>query len=90
MLKGHEFVVTASIGVAKFPEHGESIEVLLKNAESARNEAKRVGSNTHKLYRSSMNSSVSECVNLENALRRALEHDELSMYYQPKYCAKNA
>ncbi len=88
MLKGHEFVVTASIGAAKFREHGESIEVLLKNAESARDEAKRVGSNTYKLYRSSMNSSVTECVNLENALRRALENDELSMYYQPKYCAK--
>lgn len=86
VLKGHEFVVTASIGAAKFREHGESIEVLLKNAESARDEAKRVGSNTFKLYRSSMNSSVTECVSLENALRRALENDELSMYYQPKYC----
>jgi len=88
MLKGHEFVVTASIGVATYPEHGATVEALLKNAESARNEAKRLGSNTQKLYRSSMNSGVTECLNLENELRRALENDELSMYYQPKYCAR--
>ena len=86
-LKGHEFVVTASIGVATYPEHGASVDALLKNAESARDEAKRVGGNTQKLYRSSMNSGVTECLNLENELRRALENNELSMYYQPKYCA---
>ncbi len=88
MLKGHEFVVTASIGVATYPEHGASVEALLKNAESARDEAKRLGGNTQKLYRSSMNSGVTECLNLENELRRALENDELSMYYQPKFCTK--
>ena len=86
LLNGHEFVVTASIGVAIYPEHGESVEALLKNAESARDEAKRLGSNTHKLYRNSMNARVTECLNLENELRRAIENDELSMYYQPKYC----
>ena len=86
MLGGYEFVVTASIGVANYPEHGASVEALLKNAESARDEAKRLGVNTQKVYRSSMNSRVTECLNLENELRRALENDELSMYYQPKYC----
>jgi len=88
VLKGHEFVVTGSIGVATYPEHGTSVEVLLKNAESARNEAKRLGRNTQKLYRSSMSSGVTECLNLENELRRALENDELSMHYQPKYCSR--
>ncbi len=88
VLKGHEFVITGSIGVATYPEHGTSVEVLLKNAESARNEAKRLGRNTQKIYRSSMSSGVTECLNLENELRRALENDELSMYYQPKYCSR--
>ena len=85
-LHGHEFVVTASLGVACYPEHGRSVEVLLKNAESARNEAKRLGGNTERRYQSSMSSGLSECLSLENELRRALENDELSMFYQPKYC----
>jgi len=88
MLKGHEFVVTASVGVAISPEHGTSVEALLKNAESARDEAKRLGSNTQKFYRSSMGLGVTECLNLENELRRALENDELLMFYQPKYCTQ--
>lgn len=88
LLQGHEFVVTGSIGVATYPDHGTTVEALLKNAESARDEAKRLGRNTQKLYRSSMSSGVTECLNLENELRRALENDELSMYYQPKFCTK--
>lgn len=88
MLKGHEFVVTASVGVSTYPEHGSSVEVLVKNAESARGEARRLGGNTNRFYRSSMSSGITECLNLENELRRALENDELSMYYQPKYCSR--
>ena len=87
-LHGHEFVITGSVGVATYPEHGASVEVLLKNAESAKNEAKRLGRNTQKLYRSSMSSTATECLNLENELRRALENDDLSMVYQPKYCSR--
>ena len=88
LLQGHEFVVTGSIGVAIYPENGVSVEALLKNAESAREEAKRMGPNTQRFYRSSMSSGVTECLNLENELRRALENDELSMHYQPKYCTR--
>ncbi len=87
-INGHEFVVTGSVGLATYPEHGASVEVLLKNAESAKGEAKRLGRNTQKTYRTSMSSDVTKCLNLENELRRALENDELSMYYQPKYCSR--
>lgn len=86
VLNGHEFVVTGSVGVATYPDHGASVEVLMKNAESATNAAKRLGRNIQKIYRNSMSSGVTECLNLENELRRALENDELSMYYQPKFC----
>lgn len=87
LVNGHEFVMTASIGIATFPEHGASVEGLLKNAETARNEAKHQGRNTQKLYRSSMSSGVTETLDLENELRRALENNGLSMHYQPKFCA---
>ncbi len=89
VLDRHEFVVTASIGVATIPQHGASVEVLLKNAESARDEAKRLGNNSQKLYRSSMDSRVPDCLNMENELRRAIENDELSMFYQPKYTTQS-
>lgn len=87
LLEGYEFVVTASIGVSLFPAHGNTVESLLKNAESARDAAKRTGRNNQKLYRDSMNSALAEGLNLENELRRALENDELEVYYQPKYRA---
>jgi EAL domain-containing protein (putative c-di-GMP-specific phosphodiesterase class I) len=88
-LNGHEFVMTASIGIATFPESGASVDGLLKKAETARDKAKHLGSNTQTLYRSSMNAGVTKRLRLENELRRALEDDQLSMYYQPKYCTKS-
>jgi len=87
-LKGHEFVMTASIGIATFPESGASVDGLLKYAETARDKAKHLGGNTQTLYQSSMNAGVTKRLRLENELRRALEDNQLSMYYQPKYCTK--
>jgi len=87
-LDGHEFVMTASIGIATFPESGASVDGLLKNAETARDKAKHLGGNTQTLYRSSMNAGLTKRLRLENELRRALEDNQLSMYYQPKYCTK--
>lgn len=85
-INSYEFVLTASIGTAVCPEHGEQVETLQKNAESARDEAKRRGRNTQEVYRRSMRSGVGERLSLENELRRALENDELSVQYQPKCC----
>ena len=84
-LQGHEFMITASIGVACFPEHGLTVETLLKNAESARDESKRLGSNTQRLYQHSMRAGLTECLSLETEMRRAIENDEFCIYYQPKY-----
>ena len=86
-LGGHEFVMTASIGVSLYPLHGMEPELLIKNANLAKDEAKRSRRNAHKLYRRSMNANAEECLDLENELRRALENDQLEMYYQPKYCS---
>ena len=87
-LRGHEFVVTGSIGVSTYPDHGTTAEALMKNAESAREEAKRLGRNAQRLYRSSMTTGMIECLDLENELRLALENDELTMAYQPKFCTQ--
>ncbi|MEM9208082.1 MAG: EAL domain-containing protein [Pseudomonadota bacterium] len=86
---GHEFVITATVGVAFSPLHGSSVEQLLRNAEIARGEARSIGSNTAKVYRSSMDENQSGGLNLENELRQALSHDRLEVHYQPKVDARS-
>ena len=87
-IAGHEFVITATVGVALSPIHGATAEHLLRNAEIARGEARTIGSNTAKVYRSSMDEGQSGGLNLENELRQALNNDRLEVHYQPKVDAQ--
>ncbi len=88
-IAGHEFVITATVGVALSPMHGATAEHLLRNAEIARGEARAIGSNTAKVYRSSMDEGQSGGLNLENELRQALNNDRLEVHYQPKVDAQS-
>ena len=81
---GHELYVTTSIGIALFPNDGDSAEALLKNADSAMYRAKEAGRNSYQLCTPAMNSRAAERLSVENALRRALERDELVLHYQPQ------
>ena len=83
-VEGHELYVTTSIGIALFPNDGDSAEALLKNADSAMYRAKDAGRNSYQLCTSAMNSRAAERLSTENALRRALDRDELKLYYQPQ------
>ncbi len=88
-IAGHEFVITATVGVALSPMHGSTVEHLLRNAEIARGEARAIGSNTTRVYRSSMDEGQSGGLNLENELRQALSNDRLEVHYQPKVDAQS-
>ena len=81
---GHEFVVTSSIGVAMFPEDGDDIEDLLKNADVAMYQAKSAGRNSVRFYSGTMSLRSLERLELENSLRHALQRDELELHYQPQ------
>ena len=83
-VEGHELYVTTSIGIALFPNDGDSAEALLKNADSAMYRAKEAGRNSYQLCTSAMNSRAAERLSIENQLRRALDRDELELYYQPQ------
>jgi predicted signal transduction protein with EAL and GGDEF domain/FixJ family two-component response regulator len=84
----YELVVTPSIGIALFPEHGSDAQTLLKHADGAMYEAKSSGRNQFRLYTNALNARAMKRLSLEMELRRALEDSRLEMYYQPKYEAK--
>ncbi len=83
-LNEHELHVTTSIGIAFYPDDGESSELLMKNAETAMYRAKDQGRNNYQLYASGMNVSAFKQLLMENSLRRALEKEEFVVYYQPQ------
>jgi diguanylate cyclase (GGDEF)-like protein len=84
---GYEFVVTPSIGIALFPEHGTDAQTLLKNADGAMYEAKAGGRNQFRVFTSTINARVAKRLSLEIELRRAFESSQLQVYYQPQYDA---
>lgn len=84
MLSGREFHVGASLGVAMYPADGDNSDALLKHADTAMYAAKSSGRNTFQFFTRELNRVADERLNLEAALRQAIEHDELDVYYQPK------
>jgi diguanylate cyclase (GGDEF)-like protein len=85
----YELVVTSSIGIATYPEHGDDEQSLLKNAEAAMYEAKSSGRNQLRVYDCAVNARALKRLSLEMELRRAVEDSSLEVYYQPKYDARS-
>jgi diguanylate cyclase (GGDEF)-like protein/PAS domain S-box-containing protein len=83
-IKGHEVHVGASIGIALFPEDGDDHTTLMKGADTAMYRAKAAGRNTFRFYDPGMDGAAVERLNLEAALRHAIEDGEFRLYYQPK------
>jgi predicted signal transduction protein with EAL and GGDEF domain len=82
--QGHEVFVTASIGIATFPEDGLATEILIRNADTAMYHAKQQGKAAFQYYSAAMNAASVERITLESGLRRALEDDALELHYQPQ------
>jgi diguanylate cyclase (GGDEF)-like protein len=83
-IEGNEIFVTASIGVASYPDDGVETDTLLREADAACAFAKRSGRDTFQLYSPTINALSRERMSLESGLRRAIEKEQLSVYYQPK------
>jgi diguanylate cyclase (GGDEF)-like protein len=81
----YDLVVTSSIGIAKYPEHGDDVQSLLKNAEAAMYDAKSSGRNQVRVYDGAVSARALKRLSLEMELRRAVEDSSLEVYYQPKY-----
>ncbi|MCE5235093.1 MAG: EAL domain-containing protein [Eubacteriales bacterium] len=84
VLKGQEIFITASAGISVFPVDGEDAETLIKHADIAMYTAKDKGKNQYAFCSTNMKETVKYRVNLSNNLHRALERNELRVYYQPQ------
>ena len=83
-LAGHEVFVTISLGISIFPDDAANALGLIKNADAAMYHAKALGGNNFQFYAHSMNASAMERLAMEGELRKAVERDELVLYYQPQ------
>jgi diguanylate cyclase (GGDEF)-like protein/PAS domain S-box-containing protein len=83
-LDGREMMLTVSIGIAVFPDDGETAQALLKYADTAMYHAKDMGRDNSQLYNEQLTQKVMKQLNLESNLRLALERDEFFLVYQPQ------
>ena len=83
-LKGQDFYVKASLGIAIAPYDGVDAQTLLKNADAALYRAKQKGRNQYQLYKPAIGIQAQQRLMLENNLYKALEREEFLLYYQPQ------
>jgi diguanylate cyclase (GGDEF)-like protein len=83
-IEGHELVLSASIGIALFPDDADNVIDLIRNADAAMYHAKQNGGNTYGFYAPEMNEHAVDRLLLKNELRSAIARDEFAVLYQPK------
>ncbi|CAN5455895.1 EAL domain-containing protein [soil metagenome] len=87
---GQECFVTASVGIALYPRDGNSVADLLRNSDVAMYSVKAAGRNSASLYRPALAGQGREKLELESALHKAIERNELVLHYQPKIDVRGA
>ncbi len=83
ILNNAEVFVTCSIGVSTYPADGQTVDELIQNADHSLYVVKDDGKNSFQFYSSEMKEEVLKRLELKNYLRKALEKNELELYYQP-------
>ncbi|MGI9219742.1 MAG: EAL domain-containing protein [Woeseiaceae bacterium] len=84
-VQGHEVFMTASLGIAFYPNDAANVIDLIRNADAALYSAKKSGGNVFAYYVPQMNEAAIERLMTKSKLKRAFERDELLVHYQPKY-----
>lgn len=83
-LAGTTVQVSASVGIARFPDDASTAMELMKHADIAMYQAKSSAGGTYRFFEASMSGAVMQKLQLESELRHAIDHNELQLYYQPK------
>ncbi|MBE0494976.1 MAG: EAL domain-containing protein [Campylobacterales bacterium] len=84
LVKERNFNLTCSIGISLYPNDGKDIETLIKNADAAMYKAKESGRNTYTFYTTEITHTLFEKMLMENELRRAIDAQEFTLFYQPQ------
>lgn len=84
-VEANELLVSASIGMAVYPDDGDDFEELLKRADIALYHAKDSGRNTSEFFSPAMNEAALQRVMIESSLRRSIERGEISLHFQPQF-----
>ncbi len=84
IIANHEFTITTSMGISVYPDDSDTIESLFRYSDIALYHAKNRGRNTFEFYDPDINRRSVDRLKFENALRRAMAHRELMVYYQPQ------
>lgn len=83
-LDGQELMLSGSIGTSNYPDHGDSAEELIKNAECAMEQARAVGGGQVCHYSPNMDCYRTQHINMESDIRKGLDRDEFLLHYQPQ------
>lgn len=89
-LEGQSINLTASIGISIYPDDGNDIDTLLKNADTAMHAAKGNGRNTSQFFQRAMNEAATARFHMSNSLSKALANGEFVLYYQPQFSNLNS
>jgi len=80
----HEVAISASMGIASFPEDGDDLDTLMQNADAAMYQAKESGRNTFRHYSTELHNAAIARADIEQRVRSALENGEFYLDYQPE------
>ncbi len=89
IVDAYTLTTTASIGIALFPDDGNDMNTIIKHADSAMYEAKKLGKDRYHYYQEELSINSHHRLNIEQYLRNAIKNDEFELYYQPQYDLKS-
>ncbi len=84
VIEGHEFLMSASLGIVRFPDDATDLPTLLKHADTAMYRTKESGKNGFSFYTKSLNAEIAFKLQLTQHMKEGLESGEFELYYQPK------
>lgn len=89
VIKTNPINISCSIGIAFYPKDGQDSVSLMKNADIAMYQAKKLGRNQYHFYTEELNETVQNSINLDKDMRLALKNNEYELFYQPKVNLNN-